>query len=437
MKFPPQPPPFEDGSARSARRKHRSSLERNNRQQQKKRAEDESIPLSKEESLPYAQPDSNRSQPVTSLTSYPVLPDVAGIDSNMYTVQSNGSSIGSSLFNSLGEMSHPSQGITLIPLSSTTDIDVEKRMKDGILVGLEYFEKRNKELREIKNKLIHELDRIMKVNKEMEGKIENISKRLTYANSENDELKGKLDQIEKENARLQDQALSEWTSRVKTEEMYSELNASSKEEIKTLHGHVVTRDSEIKALKLKVDTLMQNSSMDSKDMLIELQTKMDSLREEVRRLTMENDVFKDQNNKITADLDNAKRQVTDKKAELDRQFDRFLTLKKSFNDIMEENDRLKQTIKPQRVRGNNAANVTWPRDGDQTGSDVMDGETVTKRLNLPPTVGPKTIRTSPVAIVPKTTKTAFGTHGSRHRRQGSDARSENLPPVSKKDGRRS
>ena len=231
-------------------------------------------------------------------------------------------------------------------------------MRDGVLSGLEYFEKRNKELREIKDRLVRELNRVTQINRELEENINTFMKKINVTNDESDELKHKLDRMEKENIRLQEQAAEEWRSRKKAEELYVQFQASSAEISKSLKEDLEHKDTELKNLKKKLELYAKDNSVgikEDKEVYAELHSRIESLLKDNKLVVSENDLLKNQSNKLKVEVENLKTQVGEKNSELERQFSRFLTLKKSFNDIREENERLKnRTFAP--------ANITWPRD---------------------------------------------------------------------------
>ena len=337
--------------------------------------------------------------------------------------------------------SHLSElGMTLVPMSSNTDVEVDNRMRDGILNGLDYFQKRNHELREVKNKVVHELDRVMKVNQDLQQRIQEVVKRSDGVNLENEELKGKMDQIEKENIRLQDQALSEWTSRIKAEELFIELQAHSQRELKSVRVDLDSKEEELEALRSSHGNYTKISNKeggDLQELQVELFTKIEALKEDVKRLTTENDQVRETHRKMADEQDNLKRYVAERNAELERQFNRFLSLKKSFNDVVEENERLK-------LRGrdnlNNTANNTWPVQGNPTSKNV-------ERLHvglveLPPAMATRSSKSTapPPLTKPIANRRQLVSKGTSYRqtRPGQDSRQgpDNLPPVTK-DSRRS
>ncbi|KAK2167615.1 hypothetical protein LSH36_26g14020 [Paralvinella palmiformis] len=287
--------------------------------------------------------------------------------------------------------------------SSAVDWDLKHRQ--DILSGLEYFERKADDLKDLYNRSQREIERLKVCNDDLECRLKTLSIEMSDLMAESDELKIKLDGSEKENSILQDQAVSEWRGRVKAEEMYYELQRDLEREIAILKktarrqedaerrsgpdaGDKTAPSGGTKPSGSRVEKEAAKQILS--DETFELKHSVASLTEEIRRLGREKEGILENNGRLVQELDDVRRILNKKDQELESQVKRFLSLKKSFNNLVEENDTLKAQL---RVRGigqphgtreqitNQLASCTWPA-GKVSGGAAAEVEKVSY-IDLP------------------------------------------------------
>ena len=349
--------------------------------------------------------------------------------------------------------------------SSTTArshiIDWDLKHRQDVLSGLEYFERKATDFKELYNQSQHALDRLRRQNSELDEQVKKLESDNKQLWGESDELKIRLDASEKENSILQNQAITEWQSRVKLEEMYVELQRDSDKEIASLKEKLSERSMVGKSvhnveLRMgvggdKVDGILhakEHPKGGLSDDQFELMHSISRLQDDLKKLTREKDSLADHNGRLHQNIADLKSAFREKNQELESQQKRFLSLKKSFNDLSDENEKLKiqmrargasSQLHPTREQiANVLANSTWP--GNPAGKAHSEVESVSY-IDLPKgsLAAVKTASSGHQAASLKGRRGSIGhksvvkgTNGmAQHKRTKSDVISlqENLPPV--------
>ncbi len=435
----PQPPTTQDpekprsGSAKTRHlRRSRSTVE-----QPGVDSSEEDLPLPKEE------------------TSLPALPHVSSYPT--MTSQSNEVSLGS-----VSAAYHPDPHPNTYS-SLGGGINWEAKYRQDILAGLQYFESNNAELKDLNNRLVQELDRVNAANEDLENRLRRSQQENQQLRDDLEESKIKLDQQGKENMRLEDQAHSQWRSRIKLEEMYCEFRKESEAELKQLREslHMARKNLQQvptpspqpnQKVKFGDSTSGSGSRLDDvsvskkdphvrqglADDNLELLHKLRQLEEDLSRLNRDKDSAVDNNGRLKQEIADLKSALKVKSHELDGQYKRFLSLKKSFNDLADENEKLKIQL---RGRGKGSiANSTWP----SVSSSANKVETV-HVIDLPSGFKPgstgNAFKTSAAPAhlqagksqrlgPPSVTKSKGSLGGHRSGQSDSTILVDNLPPVS-------
>lgn len=327
-------------------------------------------------------------------------------------------------------------GVSMMSLDMTynsSSFEWDHKIKHDIINGIEYFEKKNSEMKTINNRILVELERVTRLNHQLEERLKLTSERQQEIVSDNDELKIRLDQREKEHDRLKEQAMTQWQARIKADEMFMELKRDSDVEIRKLKALLSAKESELarvvtsaaqkeKSIRnsLKEPGLANKSMRANMEDHLELLHKITRLEEEIVRLKTENEKERMSGKKNKDEADGLKTKLKEHGTELDSQYKRFLSLKKNFNDLRDENEKLKLQL---RGRRNINPNNTWPKNTAELASKQTENEAVSY-YDIPTKYGKSS---SPA------NKKIVGKPIVDHKRSPSDGRSvvsENLPPVS-------
>ncbi len=361
------------------------------------------------------QPDTNR--PSSTL---PNISDSARNNRNIADMYMRGVSRESGIGPSMD-----SDGYTTINGSGYgSRYDVDNRYRQDILRGLEYFEDRNREMQELNHKLVQDLNRFMTHKTEMEASLDKQKGINNQFLHDNNDLQLKIDTTDKENMRLHEQAISEWHSRVKVEEICVEQQVAYDNEIKNLKELLAIREAEIVELKSALEAA-KIKAKPNRDNEIELVGKVNRLQEELSKVTKERNNERERNIKFMEKNDTLKKRLETTQAELERQINRFLSLKKSFNDLSDEKEKLKELNKNRRnsVGGSN----TWP-------SNHPGNEAVSETLHYVDLPNKEANMKTTLPVPGKGVVASKVVKG--HRKQPSGSRSpDSLPPVNK-DGRK-
>ena len=323
-------------------------------------------------------------------------------------------------------------GISALSLDMHPNASFEwdQKIKHDIINGIEYFERKNAEMKQINNKILAELERVKRLNHQLEDRLNLSSERNKELGSENDELKIRLDQREKEQDKLKEQAMTQWQARVKSDELFMELKRDSDIEIRRLKDLLATKEKEVarvisnasqkeKSLRnsMKEPGLANKSLRSNMEDHLELLHKISRLEEEVSKLKDDNEKGKEVNKKTKDESDMLKTKLKEHNTELDSQYKRFLSLKKNFNDLRDENEKLKLQL---RGRRNLNPNSTWPK-SNPTDTRSSENEAVSY-FDIPTKVGKSNSPAGKKLPRPML----------EHKRTSSEGRStisENLPPV--------
>ena len=295
----------------------------------------------------------------------------------------------------------------------------DRKVKHDIISGIEYFEKKNQEMKEVNSRMLRELERIARQNAEYEDKLRREQERSKVLNAENDEMKIKLDTLEKENGRLKEESVSYWNARVKSEELYMELKRDTEKETRILRDQVETKEKEVihlRGMNMKGQKHDKTSKYLADDHL-ELLHKISRLEEEIARMKIDKERVADSNKRQKDEVDGMRKKLKEQSTELENRFSQFLVLKKSFNDLNSENEKIKSQLRTRRsTQQLTVNNNTWPKNNDLKKTEA---DTAVSYFDIPSKVGK--------AGTKKTSVPLLG-----HKRNTSDSHSttsESLPPV--------
>ena len=338
--------------------------------------------------------------------------------------------------------------------SSTVSSCDWNRVKHDVINGIEYFEGKTRELREKNMQLARELERVSQINSHLQNQLSMTSNKVEQLLVDKSELKIQLDKREKEQDRLKEQSMIQWQANVRLEEQYLQHKRNSDSEIHKMKEVLSQKDQELERISQEVaeakrrEAARQNAKeapmlgtqyRSNVDEQLELRHKISHLQEEMRKLEVDNEREKTGSRRHKDELEAAKVKMKEQFSELESQQKRFLTLKKNFKDLKDENDKLRLQLRNGR-RGMNPNN-TWPKHVDALPyasatrpSNHSESETVTC-LDIPATKFAKQTMTS--STLPSAAPNGAGAKKSGgksslkdHKRTNSDARScENLPPV--------
>lgn len=404
VKFPPRPPSAENPKNHASGRhsvktsdavRARESGERHQRP-------DEGIPLSQEET-----------SSISESSSWSAPPPL--VHSCSYTTTDSGIQTRMSRDLSLPNLNTLNQGM-----------DMDGKFKQDILHGLEYFDQRNNELKKLNKSLVRELERMTETNNHLEVHIEQLHKKNAIMEEENDELKIKMDGLMKENIRYEEQIRNDWSSKVELEEKYVKLKSESEKEIQALRLTIEEQSKQIKDMQNNVKRDCDEVDGDR----MEMSLRISQLQEEIQRLGVERLRDQESHELLRKEMKDLQEVHKQKVSELEAQYKRFVSLKKSFNNLLEEHEAYKK-----RNRIENLGNSTWPSGKANPLSAQI--ETVhlidlpsKKKTNLP-----SPYKSSPYQATPPPLKpTATGVRskvpaGPGKNRSDGLGRSENLPPV--------
>ena len=250
---------------------------------------------------------------------------------------------------------------------ANTDLGVrDKVARDDILRGLEYLEGRNERSRDTIARIRTELERVMGANRALE----NINMRL-----ENDLLMQQhgFDTMWKENERLKEQALEQWTARVKADEMHAETRRDMQLEVRQLRAQVTsTRHGERGAAESesRQDEVRQLAEEKSGFLL-----KINQMEGEIAKFVSGKRDAEDLNSSLQEETSSLKVSLEEVKTELSNQLQRFVALKRSYRKLFEENETFKSQLRGRA----SLANETWPvRSNTKKAPGCEDSE----RVNL-------------------------------------------------------
>ena len=343
----------------------------------------------------------------------------------------------------------------LTNLTQYGNTDMDQTYKNSVISGIEYFERKNWELKELNNRVLRELERVLRLNHELEETIRKLMEDNQMMDVSVDEYKIKHDLVEKENSKLQEQAMSQWSSRIKAEEMHAEDQRDAKQEVIRMRQELQEKNEEIKRILAQQEALkgkQKDSSTAEKSKSstgtsskshassnagdnFELLHKISRLEDDILKIRSEKDGVTDTNKRLKLELDTLKSKSQQQGAELETQYKRFLSLKKNFNDLLDENEKLKGRMRSRRDSNPSISNQTWPMqprtNPDNGGKDVLDGGSL-RLVDIPLKAGKQPISAFSSGL-PKAGSQARrkAIVGGRHHRNGSEVRSlpDSLPPM--------
>ena len=318
----------------------------------------------------------------------------------------------------------------------------DAKIKHDIINGIEYFERKNGDLKQLNSRIVAELDYARRLNNQLGDRLKLATERIKELSHDNDELKIRLDQREKDYDRSKEQAMTQWHARVKSDELYMELKRDSDVELRRLKDALAAKEKEIarvvtsasqkeKAIRnsVKEPSIANKSLRANMEDHLELLHKIARLEEENSKLKSDNDKEKVTSKKNKDEAEMLRGKLKEHSTELDSQYKRFLSLKKNFNDLRDEHEKLKLQLRSRRSLN---PNNTWPKNTTTTAaaaaaaSDVSrpaDSEAVSY-FDIPTRFGGAKSN-SPAG---KKLGKAFVEH-KRTSSEGRSAASENLPPV--------
>ena len=250
---------------------------------------------------------------------------------------------------------------------ANADLDVrDKEARDDILRGLEYLEGRNERSRDTIARIRTELERVMGANRALE----NINMRL-----ENDLLMQQhgLDTMLKENERLKEQALEQWSARVKADEMHAETRRDMERDVRQLRAQVTsTRHGEVGVAEheSRGDELRKLREENTGFLLKinRMEVEIATFVSEKRDAEELSSSLKEQTSSLTIHLEEVK-------TELSNQLQRFVALKRSYRKLYEENETFKSQLRGRA----SLANETWPVRSNTKKAPVFEDS---ERINL-------------------------------------------------------
>ena len=243
--------------------------------------------------------------------------------------------------------------------------------------------------------------------------------------------------------------MTQWQARIRSEEQYIALKRDSDEEMSRVKDLLAQRTHDVERMSreaaearkekavrqnMKEAPLLGKQHRSNVEEQLELLHKIARLEEEISKLRLEQEREKKGSRRHKDEIEAARTKMREQFSELESQQKRFLSLKKNFNDLRDENEKLRLQLRNGRRSVN--PNNTWPKNSH---ADVIavsnaaaktnsENETVTL-LDIPATkltkqnVTSSSMVSAPAAGGKKGVKTS-------HKRTSSDARaSENLPPV--------
>jgi len=238
---------------------------------------------------------------------------------------------------------------------------VDRKIRQDIINGVNYLEKRNDELVDINKHLRVDIESVSLTNERLRDEIFESERRYQKLEIENDEWKIQQDGAEKEKARLKEQIVQEWTGRVKAEELLMEAKRDGEAEIRTLRDQLAT--------------LSSTSATDIDFKAQALEHKVARLGEKIERMKAEKDRDSETAARMESQLVDWKVRFDDKCVELDAHVQRFVSLKKSFNGLLAENERLQAKIVSSGQSGGGGnykgPNSTWPTNNNNNVSSLF------------------------------------------------------------------
>ena len=339
----------------------------------------------------------------------------------------------------------------------------DNRVLQDMQAGLLYFTTRTRELSNLTNlnqqmvqeteKLQSRIEHLEKENSKLQSMVDKLQLKLEESLSEADELKIQIDGVEKENSNLHDQTMDQWKSRMKIEDMYTDLQKSSMNETKALRAELNDQKKRNDALKRQLQERSSESclsptrsSLVSHSADLQMMDRISRLEDQLKHAVADRETSLHQKNQLQTDKNGLQCHLEKITTELETQTHRFNSLRKSFNDLKEDNEKLRSQLRGR--RNSVGANSTWPlpntkeahskdesrsKSGPGQGKDHCDGpdmETLHK-IDLPPN--------SDLSYGYPRSNMSNGKRGhtkQRHSRQKSDGSSlsdasNTLPPVHK------
>ena len=309
---------------------------------------------------------------------------------------------------------------------------MDKKFKQDVLNGIEYFENRTEDLKSANSQMMREIERLTSLNADLENRFKDMDTRYQYLAEENDELKVKLDELTKEKMRVEEQAMDQWQGRVKVEEMYTEMKRDADHEMRNIRQELKAANQKKAAPVPEKRGTQKTRSLDANAM--ELLRKVSSLQDQLTKLQMEKATGQEVNRKLDKELSDYKVMYKDKTRELDAQYKRFLSLKKSFNDLTDEHEKLKTVFRGRGIPNNTSGsgNSTWPSNKVRLGGSEIETVRLVDISKVNGSVG----ACAPPSYLPASQKASKPSRSKvmTHKRNTSDglapiATDQNLPPV--------
>ncbi|ELT98836.1 hypothetical protein CAPTEDRAFT_226946 [Capitella teleta] len=284
-------------------------------------------------------------------------------------------------------------------------MDMDGKFKQDILHGLEYFEQRNNELKKLNKKILRDLDRMTEANKHLEDHIDELTQKYNAVLGENSELKIQLDALVKEKGRYEQQAMNDWKNKVELKEKYVVMQNSAEKELVKLRERIDQQNKQL-----------QSSAPEETSR--QLQLTVTQLQDEIHKMNIDREKGLESHERLQREMNELQDVHRQKVTELEAQYKRFLSLKKSFNDLLEEHEALKKSNSTKML-----GSSTWPS------NKVMHAVETVHLIDRPGKKGPSYQTTNSGKILPATpAQNAVRSKVPRNRTDGL-GRSENLPPV--------
>lgn len=232
----------------------------------------------------------------------------------------------------------------------------------------------------------------------------------------------------------------QWHEKVWAEENYVRLEAESNETVANLKRALELKNDEITRLSASLAKMSQpqGNHVNKKFGLSKRPAiseehwdnahKVARLEDEIDRLKSEKSRSSDSEKRHKEEMDKLRTELRETVAKLERQYTSFLSLKRTFNDIKEENDKLRFQLQSARVKNiptlSTQNSNTWPKNTQPPSLVPM---ALRKRVSdTGPAHGLPAVRPT----VKSNTFTVFGKEQARVAKGETKATVDSLPPVS-------
>ena len=288
--------------------------------------------------------------------------------------------------------------------------DRDYKVKQDVLSALEYFEKRKDEMYDLNRRIMHELQKVIKCNQELEDQIWKLEEQNKSILNDNSELRIEMDKYQNEKKMSEEQSVHQWREKVSLEEMFCEFKNSKQKEIDNLSKTLESKEVEIKQLKGIINESKKNTNNnDTKEMELQYLSDIGRLKEELKTCRVDRDNERQHRSQLSTELACLRQQMAAQQNELEKQMNRFLSLKKSFNELHCEKEKLSHLSRSRRNSVDGNASSTWPATGKLVAKREVNCIDIPPKGQLPPADGAKRLSGLPTPgngrnVVAKMTK---------------------------------